>query len=119
MAYTGVMTTEAEIDAKSGAGVSASVTDVMKTAWTLDAEALVNCAMRYDASTYWASITATAKPILSGIVSSLVAIECIMYDTDGYTKLREAESKVNILRDSAMRGLSLIKDTPRKDFIKG
>ena len=118
MAYTGIMTTEAEIDQKTGAGVSASFTDVMKTAATLQAESTVNVVTRHnftDAVT--AGLNADVKGILSDVVSSLVAIEGIAYDTDGYRSRIEAEDKINVLRDGALRGMSILRDKKQQDFM--
>ena len=40
------------------------------------------------------------------------------HDMRGYTKA-EAENMINILRDGALRGLSLIRDKKVTDFING
>ena len=118
MAYTGIMTTEEEIDQKAGAGVSAAFTDVMKTASTLQAESMVNNAARYNFSDAFAGLNADVKGILSDIVSAAVAIEAISYDMGGFTDLTEAESKINILRDSMLRNLSILRDKKVEDFMK-
>jgi len=117
MAYTGIMTTEAEIDQKMGAGASASFTDVMKTASTLQAESTINVTTRYNFSDNFSTLNSDVKMILSDIASSLVAIEGISYDMSGYTSRIEAEDKINVLRDAALRGLSLIRDKKQQDFI--
>jgi len=118
MAYTGIMTTEAEIDQKTGAGVSASWTDVMKTAATLQAESTVNVTCRFNFSdAVTAGLNADVKGILSDIVSSLVAIEGIAYDFSGYNRIA-AEDKINVLRDAALRGLSIIRDKKNQKFME-
>ena len=118
MAVTSIMTTGAEIIAKEGANVSASVTDAMHDGWVLQAESKVNILMRINFSDLvTAGLNADVKGILSDIVSSMVAINGIMYDTSGYT-IREAESKVTLLRDGVMSGWSLIKDKKMTRFIQ-
>lgn len=117
MAYTGIMTTEAEIDQKMGAGASTSFTDVMKTAATAQAESIVNVVTRTNYSDTFAGLNTDKKMILSDIVSALVAIEGIAYDFTGYPSRIVAEDKINILRDSTLRNLSLIRDYKQQDFI--
>ena len=119
MAYTGIMTTEAVIDQKTGAGVSASFTDVMKTAATLQGESLVNDVARYNFSDDYAALNADVKHLLDDIVSSFVAIQGISYDMSGYTNPTEAVNMINILRDGMNRNLSVLKEQKVKDFING
>lgn len=120
MAFTGIMTTEAEIDQKMGAGASSSFTDVMKTASTLQAESIVNVTTRYNFSDVFASgMNTDYKYILSDIVSGLVAIEGISYDFTGYPSRIVAEDKINVLRDAVLRNLSIIRDKKQQDFMVG
>lgn len=119
MAYTGIMTTEAVIDQKTGAGVSSSFTDVMKTAATLQAESMVNTLGRYNFSDNYAALNADVKHLLDDIVSSFVAIQAIAYDMSGYTNIREAENMINILRDGMIRNMSILRDKKTQTFING
>ena len=118
MVFTGIMTTEAEIDQKTGANVSALFTDAMKTAACLQAESFVNvlCRNNYsDAVT--AGLNADVEGIFSDLVSSMVAIQAICYDMSGYTKLSEAEDMITVLRDGILRNLSVLRDKKQQDFI--
>jgi len=122
MAFTGIMCTEAQIDAKTGAGVSASWTDTMKTQAVLQAESLVNVICRYNFSDTYASLNADLKHILTEIVASLVAIEGISYNMLGYATdegaaIIHAEDKITILRDAVLRNLSIIREQEAQDFI--
>lgn len=119
MAFTGIMCTEADIDGKTGAGVSASWTDVMKTAETLMAESFVNIVCRKNYSDSYASLNVDVKYLLTEIVSSLVAIQGIAYDMSGYTSRIEAEDKINVLRDAGLRAISIIRDKETQRFING
>lgn len=118
MAFTGIMTTEAEIDQKMGAGAPAEFTDVMKTASAAQAESVVNVVTRFNFSNDFDNINTDVKGILSDIVSGMVAMEGIAYDFSGYPSRIVAEDKINILRDSILRNLSLIRDRKQIDFIK-
>lgn len=111
------MCTEAEIDQRSGAGVSASYTNTMKTAATLSAESTVNTMCRYNFSDNYATLNTDVKYILTDIVASLVAIQAICYDLSGYTTRIEAEDLINVLRDAALRGLSILRDKKAQDFL--
>ena len=117
MAFTSIMTTEAEIDQKTGAGVSASFTDVMKTAAAAQAESVVNVTTRNNFSDTFSTLNTDVKLILSDIVASLVAIEAIFYDTTGYTSRIEAEDKANILNAAILRNLSVLRDKKAQDFM--
>ena len=119
MAVTSIMTTEAEIDAKAGDGaaVAADYTEAMKDARVLQAEAMVNLVGGYDFSTNWASLEAVYKVVLGDIVASMVAIEWIAYDMNGYTDLTEAVDKINILNENVLFGLSLLRDTDKRALV--
>lgn len=119
MASTHIMTTQAECVQKAGANVSASWTDDMYTAAGLQAESTVNVICRYNFSDDYATLNADVKAIISDIVSSLVAIQAICYDMSGYTSRIEAEDMINVLRDGALRGMSLLRDKKQQDFING
>lgn len=119
MAFTSTLTTEAEVTAKEGANVSGSVTEAMHNAWVQQAETFVCAATRYNWIDDYGSLNVDVKYILSDLVSSLIAINGIMYDPSGYTSLAEAESKVTVLRDGILRNLSLLRDKKVQDFING
>jgi len=108
MAFTGITATEAEIDQKTGANVSASYTDVMKTQALLQAECTLNCATRYNWSDAYAGLNVDVKYIITDVTASLVAIEAIKYDLYS-TGLSVGESMINVLRDAALRGISILK----------
>lgn len=115
MAY--IMTTEAEIQQKSGAGVNVAFDTTMMTAAGIRAESTVNVLCRHNYSDTYATLNADVKGILSDIVSSLVAIEAIAYDMSGYTSRIEAEDMINVLRDGALRGLSILRDKKNQTFV--
>ena len=113
------MTTEAEIQQKSGANVNVAFDTTMMTAAGIRAESTVNVMARFNFSDAYGALNADVKGILSDIVSSLVAIEAISYDMSGYTSRVEAEDMINVLRDGALRGLSILRDKKQQDFING
>ncbi len=115
MAY--IMTTEAEIQQKSGANVDVAFDTTMMTASNLRAESLVCCIARYDLSTNYGSLVAYAKLLLNDICSSFVAIEAITYNMSGYTSRIEGEDMINVLRDGMLRNLAILRDMKVREFI--
>ena len=112
------MTTDAEIKAKVGANVSTDVTEAMYDAWVLQAENFTNVFARQNFSdAITAGLNADVKAMFSDIVSSMVAIQAIMYDMSGYTNIDEAQSMINILRDSYQRNFSILRDKKMQKFI--
>jgi len=115
MAY--IMTTEAEIIQKAGAGKNAAFDTTMMTAANLRAESLVCCVARYDLSTNYGTLKTYAKLLLNDICSSFAAIEGICYDMSGYTTRIEAEDMINTLRDGMLRNLAILRDMKVREFI--
>lgn len=117
MAFTGVMCTEADIDAKTGAGVSILWTDTMKTREVLMAESYVNAMSRKNWSTVWATLDDETRTILTETVSSLVAIQGILYTTTGYNTVIEAEDKINVLWARVVLCIARLKEQSVVTFI--
>jgi len=119
MATAGTLCTDAHVKAKVK-NLSADIDsgDTAETdVWIVDAEAYVMCLCRYDFVTNYGSLQALPKLLLRQVVSDLVAINCITYDMSGFTSRVEAEDMVNIYRDSAMRGLALLRDMKTREYI--
>jgi hypothetical protein len=108
---------------KAGDGVSLVFKELTAdTNWNLligQAEAVVNTVCRYNYSDAYAALTSDAALILEDTVSNLAAINAIQYDMAGYTSRTEAEDMINVLRDSALRNLSLLRDKKVQDWING
>ena len=102
---------------KAGANVGA----VPAASWDVfieEAEALIYAVTRYDWVTNYATVKTKFKPLLSQICSDIAGINGIAYDMSGYTSRIEGEDVINVLRDAALRGLSLLRDQKAVDFIK-
>ena len=117
MAY--IMTTEAEIIQKAGAGKSASFDTTMMTASNLRAESVINCITRRNWSDDSAGLNIDVKQILSDFCSSFAAIEAVAYDMSGYTSRIEAEDIINVQRDSMLRNMQILRDKQMETFIDG
>ena len=111
------ITVSADVIVKAGAGVGA----VPPAAWDRyieQAEGTVEAASRYNFTGNWATISANAK-LVQQVVEDLAAICGIVYNMSGYTSRIEAEDLINVLRDAALRGLSILRDKKTQDFING
>lgn len=118
MAFTGITATEAEIDQKSGANVSTSYTDTMKTQALLQAESYCNVATRYNWSDWYAGApNVDVKYIITEVTASLVAIEAIKYDMSGYTSRGEATDMITVLRDAILRNVQILRDIKSQTYM--
>jgi len=107
---------------KAGHNVSstASTSAAILEQYSNDAEGLINNISRYNWVTNYSTMDANNKLILEEIASNLGAIYLISYDMSKIAasgSLIEAEDRITVLRDGALRGLSLIRDEKVKTFI--
>ncbi|KKK64672.1 hypothetical protein LCGC14_2981840 [marine sediment metagenome] len=122
MAFTGIyVPTLVEFQYKCGEGVSiVASSEAYANSFIEQAESVINMVCRrvfaVDSSAFTA-LPSTTKGILTQVASDLAAIYAVLYDMSGYSSRIEAEDVVNILRDSAQRGLSLLRDTKQQDFL--
>ena len=86
--------------------------------WLSQAEAVVNVMSRYDYVENSGAISSNQLPILKEATANLAAIEAIRYDMSGYTTRGEAEDMITVLRDAAIRDISLLKDQKGVTFVK-
>jgi len=120
MSDTGIFATTAEVERKAGANASAtSKAEAYVNDYMTQVESFINTFCRYNFSDTYATLNADTKNILKQIASDLAAIYVINYDLSGFTTRIEGEDMINILRDSALRGLSIIRDKKAVDFING
>jgi len=120
MADTGIFATTAEVERKAGANCSAvSKAEAYTNDYVTQAESLINSICRYNFSDAYAALNVDTKGILKQIASDLAAIYVIQYDMSGFSSRVEAEDMINVLRDSALRGLSILRDKKVQDFING
>lgn len=120
MADTGIFATTSEIQNKAGANASAtSKAEAYTNDYVSQAESLINTICRYNFTDNFAALNADTKGVLKEVASNVAAIYVIQYDMSGFSSRVEAEDMINILRDAALRGLSVLKDRKVVDFIIG
>ena len=113
-----IFCTTAEVERKAGAGVSAvSIAAAYTEDYITQIESEINTFCRFNFSDAYAGLDADVKGILKEVASNLAAIYVIQYDMSGFTSRVEAEDMVNILRDGALRGLSVLRDKKQVKFI--
>ena len=118
MADTGIFCTGAEVERKAGANASAtSSAEAYTNDYIAQAESEINAMCRYNFSDNYASLNDDTKMILKAAASNLAAIYVITYDMSGFTSRIEAESMINVLRDAALREISILRDKKTQDFI--
>lgn len=111
MAFTGITATEAEIDQKSGANVSANYTDTMKTQALLQAESFLNSATKFNWSDWYAtSPNADIKYIVTLYTASWVASEAISYDLDSIGR-SAGNQMLNKLINDMQQAIKILSDT--------
>ncbi len=120
MANAGQFAQDADILLRVGTNASATV---KAAGWfdtiIIDVEGFINCATRFDWSTADAAsaLTATVRNILIDTGASLAAIIGITWDMSGYTSRIEAEDMINVLRDIALRNISVLRDKKTQKFL--
>ena len=120
MADFGIWTKNVDIQAKAGTKANATAKAIAATdVYVLEVESMVNCLTRFNWSDAYGGLNADVKDILKGITSNLCAIYVIQWDMAGFTSRVEAEDMINILRDAALRDMSILRDMKTRDFING
>ena len=119
MAFTGITCTEEQIDQKSGANVSTSFTDTMKTQALLQAEGILNTITKFNWSDWFAlNPDVDIKSMVTQVTASMVAIEAITYDMSGYTSRGEATDMITVLRDIINRNIQILRDIDTRNWVE-
>ena len=119
MADTGIFATTAEVERKAGTNASAtSKAEAYVNDYMTQAESLINVTTRKNWSDVYSTLNVDAKGLLKEVASNIAAIYVITYDMSGYTSRVEAEDMINVLRDAALRGLSILRDKKMETFIE-
>lgn len=123
MADTGIFCDRTDVLEKAGANVNATYSaEAYTNSYIAQAESLINVICRYNFSDNYASLNADVKKVLEEAASNLAAIYVINADYSSIvaaTDIIEAEDRITVLRDSALRAISVLKDKKAQDFING
>ena len=120
MADEGIFCTTVEVQRKADASASAiSKAEAYVNDYVAQAESIINGMVRFNFSDNYAALNADTRDILKQVASDLAAIYVIIFDMSGFTTRTEAEDMINVLRDAALRGLSILRDKKVQDFMIG
>ncbi len=114
----GTFAASGAIVAKAGKNVSVAIPESAFNDWIQEAEAEASLFSRFDWVASSAAITTVGTRVLNDAVSTLAAISAVKFDMSGYTSRIEAEDVINVLRDSALRKMQLIRDQKGVKFLK-
>ena len=119
--YAGTLCTLGEAINKGGANASSvSTEEALVSNFVRQAEGVINAVTKFDWVTAYSGLTDQVKFLLNQVASDLAAIYIITYDMSAYTaETVEAETMLNIYRESVARGLSLLRDKNVKTFMTG
>lgn len=112
-----IFATTAEVARKAGANASAvSVVAAYVDDYMTQVESEINVATRYNWSDAYVGLDVDVKGILKEAASNLAAIYVIQYDMSGFSSRGEAESMITILRDAALRAISILREIKSQTF---
>jgi hypothetical protein len=123
------MTSSGNVVLKAGKNVSADLVSGTATGGTSaedainafieEAESYVNVATRFNWTDVYLNLNDDTKKILDQTVSDLAAMYAINYDMTGYRSTREAQTRLDVLRDRVDQSIKLLKDTKKEIFTRG
>lgn len=117
MADTGIFATTAEVQRKIGANVSSTANaEAYINDFMTQAESEINVATGYNWSDGYAALNVDVKGLLKEAASNLAAMYVINYDLSGFSQMREAETRLDMLHDAYLRCINLLNQA-RKDFM--
>ena len=130
MAHTGLFATSAECIAKAGTAYdSTNVNEAMINEFCFQAESVINAMCRFNWSNQFSAPATTTLDaamwhLLGQVESDLVGIYMIEANMEGlaatkYPSRIQVEDMINVLRDAALRGISILRDKKTQAFIKG
>ena len=118
MADTGIFCTTLEVQRKAGANASTTANvEAYINDFVSQAESEINSLCRYNFSDVYSTLNVDVKAILKQAASNLAAIYVIQYDMSDIG-WREAENRINVLRDGYLRCVSLLRDKKQQTFVR-
>jgi len=111
--------TETQVKHKAGNGASStSSASTYITDFIEQAEGIINAMTRKDWVAIYGNLNSSVKGILEETCSNMAAIYVVQYDMSGYTSRIEAEDIINILRDSILKNISVLRDLKVQEFME-
>jgi len=117
MASSGIFANTDEVIRKAGNNLSvSSKTDEFINDYLTQAESEINVATKYNWSDAYAGLDVDTKGILKKAATCSAAIDVIVYDMSEMGR-SEAENRINVLRDTLLRMLGILKDKAKQAFM--
>lgn len=118
MADEGTFATTAEIQRKVGANASSTANvEAYTNHFIKEAEAFINTYCNFDFRTAYSGLSAGKKEVLKKCASAMAAMSVINYDMTGFSRLLEAQTRLNVLQNEVDMCLKLLKDDTQKTFV--
>ena len=102
-------------DLTAGTTVGGFTSDAAWTQFINQAESIICAETRHNWIDDYSTLNVDVRYILDQVCSDLAAMYGVQYDMSSL----KAETKLNVLRDRAEKGLNILKDKKSEDFIKG
>ena len=117
----GIYCLNASIVARAGSGVNATAILTTSTdKFVLDVENTINVMTRkvwaVDVAAF-AALSAGVRAILTDAAASLCTIYTVMWDMSGYSSRGEAQTIIDVCRDSFVRDVEILKDLKNQTFV--
>ena len=101
------------------AGVNANeILDTEYTQLINQAEGVIATVSRVDWVAVYSTLDINIKLILEEAASNLAGMYAIQRDMSGYTSRAEAQTMLDVLRDTVMRGFAILKEQDNKNWIQ-
>ena len=118
MADVGIYTKNADILARCGVNANATSKATAATdVYVLNIESQINAFCLFNWSDAYAGLNADVKGILTDVGASMCAMLVIQSDMSGFTSRAEAETMLDVLNNNINRGLSILREIAKRDFI--
>ena len=80
-------------------------------------ESLINVSTTYNWSDAYATLNVDVRGILKEVATNLAAMYVIQYDMSGFSSRIEAETMLDVLREGALRGMSILRNKNPQEFM--
>ncbi len=119
MADVGIYVKNADIVVRAGANCNATAVTAAETdKYVLDVESYINVACGRNWSDAYGSLNANVKYLLKEAGASFCAMYVVNYSMADIG-LAEAQTRLDVLRDKALKAMDILQEKSRQDFMVG
>lgn len=110
------LTTSQACIMKAGAGASQAISGALLALYCDYAEGSISALTKYDWVNKWSTVNTNFKGFVSDVVSDMVALQIVLYDTRGYALPAEGQTIINVLYDKIKRGISALDQSQYREI---